>query len=193
MIVPVLATLATSPVTLEEARRHCRITDTAENSVIEGLITSATDVCQELTSRQFVNATREDEFDAFPAQEIELGRWPLVSVTKIQYVDEDGNTQTWTASLYQSDTTAEPPRIKPAYNQSWPSTRAGDYAAVTVTFVAGYGAAAAAVPERFKQAIKLLVGHWYAHREAYVTGEVPEEVAFTLHAILGMDRVRTFA
>jgi hypothetical protein len=80
MIVPVLATLATSPVTLEEARRHCRITDTAENSVIEGMITAATDVCQELTSRQFISATREDEFDAFPAQELELGRWPLVSV-----------------------------------------------------------------------------------------------------------------
>jgi uncharacterized phiE125 gp8 family phage protein len=64
---------------------------------------------------------------------------------------------------------------------------------VTVTFIAGYGDTAADVPERFKQAIKLLVGHWHEHREAYVTGEVPEEVAFALHAILGMDRVRTFA
>jgi uncharacterized phiE125 gp8 family phage protein len=191
MIVPVLATLATSPVTLEEARRHCRITDTAENSVIEGMITGATDVCQNLTSRQFLTATRVDEFDSFPAEELELGRWPLVSVTSIVYVDADGDEQTWTASLYQSDTTAEPPRIKPAYNESWPTIRSGIYAAVTVTYTAGYGATASLVPDRFKQAIMLLVGHWYNHREAYEDRDT-KEVAMALHALLGMDRVRTF-
>jgi uncharacterized phiE125 gp8 family phage protein len=191
MIEQVPTTPATSePVTRPEARLHCHITDTEQDSVVDALITAAREYCERTTSRQFVNATWKEYFDSFPADEIRLGRWPLSTVNSIKYVDADGNTQTWTDTLYEYDTNAEPPRIKPAYNQSWPTIRSGIYNAVTVEFVAGYGATAASVPKHFKQAIMLLVGHWYEHREAYVDRDVPKEV---VHALLGMDRVRTFA
>jgi uncharacterized phiE125 gp8 family phage protein len=169
MIQDALVTLATSPVTLDEAKRHARVTVTDEDSDIEGMISAATDMCQRMTSRQFLNATRVDTFEGFPSKELELGRWPLSSVTSIVYVDADGDDQTWTASLYQSDTTAEPPTIKPAYNQSWPTTRSGIYEAVTVTYVAGYG----------------------NFREAYAERDV-KAVEGTLCMLLGVDRVRTF-
>jgi uncharacterized phiE125 gp8 family phage protein len=191
MIQDALVTLATSPVTLDEAKRHARVTVTDEDSDIEGMISAATDMCQRMTSRQFLNATRVDTFEGFPSKELELGRWPLSSVTSIVYVDADGDDQTWTASLYQSDTTAEPPTIKPAYNQSWPTTRSGIYEAVTVTYVAGYGATASLVPDRFKKAIMLLVGHWVNFREAYAERDV-KAVEGTLCMLLGVDRVRTF-
>jgi len=38
---------------------------------------------------------------------------------------------------------------------------------VTVRFVSGYGLAAA-VPTLLKQAMLLLIGHWYANRESVV-------------------------
>jgi uncharacterized phiE125 gp8 family phage protein len=183
---------AVEAVTLEEVKLHCRVTQTAEDSNIQEMLTAAIEVCQRLTSRQFVNATWEDEFDAFPAKELELGRWPLTTKPVITYIDENGAPQTWTASLYQADTTAEPPLVKPVPGGSWPSTQADRYAAVTVEYVAGYGTTAESVPEHFKRAIKFLVCHWYWHREAFVSGEVPKEVEGTLRLILGMDRVRTF-
>ena len=52
--------------------------------------------------------------------------------------------------------------------QSWPGTTLKTAAGVTITFVAGYGATSASVPESIRQAILLLVGHWYENREATV-------------------------
>ncbi|MCW5861278.1 MAG: head-tail connector protein, partial [Caldilineales bacterium] len=46
--------------------------------------------------------------------------------------------------------------------------------AIHIRFEAGYGAASA-VPTRYKQALKLLVGHWYENREAILaTGAIPK-------------------
>lgn len=94
---------------------------------------------------------------------------PLISVTSITYVDTDGATQTWASSNYTVDAPvgdfAEPGRICPVYGQVYPVTRAQP-AAVTIRFVAGYGAAASAVPQPIKSAMKLLIGIWYANREA---------------------------
>ena len=39
--------------------------------------------------------------------------------------------------------------------------------AVKVTFTAGFGDAST-IPDDLKAAVKLLIGHWYEHREAVV-------------------------
>lgn len=45
------------------------------------------------------------------------------------------------------------------------------------------------VPERVKQAILLLVGHWYETREIAAVGHVTAEVPFTVNALLWQERV----
>jgi uncharacterized phiE125 gp8 family phage protein len=45
--------------------------------------------------------------------------------------------------------------------------------AITVRFIAGYGDTADQVPERIKQAILMLAGHWYETRDM---GGVPGEI-----------------
>lgn len=45
------------------------------------------------------------------------------------------------------------------------------------------------VPERVRQAILLLVGHWYETREIAVVGHVTAEVPFTVNALLWQERV----
>ena len=54
-------------------------------------------------------------------------------------------------------------RVAPAYDEIWPVVRCLPEA-VQIRFVAGYGAAAA-VPEDIKEAMLLIIGHLYAHRE----------------------------
>ena len=85
-------------------------------------------------------------------------------MTTLEYIDTAGETQTLDSANYDVDTDAEPARIKPAYGLSWPSTR-DVIQAVILTYKAGY-ASADDVPEDIKHAIKLLVGHWYVHRES---------------------------
>jgi hypothetical protein len=52
---------------------------------------------------------------------------------------------------------------------------------VQITYLAGYGGAAS-VPKPAVHAIKMLVGHWYANREAI--GSVGQNVPLGVHALL---------
>jgi uncharacterized phiE125 gp8 family phage protein len=59
--------------------------------------------------------------------------------------------------------------------------------AVEIVFTAGYGAAASSVDGDLIQAVKLLIGHWFANREA--VGDVGAEIAFSYNAICDNLRV----
>jgi uncharacterized phiE125 gp8 family phage protein len=70
-----------------------------------------------------------------------------------------------------------------AYGVTWPSLY-GVPNAATVTFTAGYGATADTVPQAIKQAMLLLIGHWYIHRESVIVGAAPSEVPQAAKALL---------
>ncbi|KKN27511.1 hypothetical protein LCGC14_0863950 [marine sediment metagenome] len=181
---------AVEPITTDEAREHLRISHTSENSLIDAYITAARLYVEAFTKRQLVTATWLLKLDRFPSREIVVPLPPLSSVTSVAYVDENGDAQTWDSSLYQVDTNSEPGRIKPIEGETFPSTQSGTYATVTVTFVAGYGLAPA-VPERFKQAIKLMVAHWFEFREPVIDGRVMK-VPMSVAALLNQDRMWRF-
>ena len=130
--------------------------------------------------------------DAFPSgSSIKLPRPPLQSVTYLQYTDEDGVTSTFSSSSYMVDANSEPGRLVLLAGESWPTDALYPAAAVNLRFVAGYGAAAD-VPQWSKQAILLLVGHWYENREAVLTGAMPREIPFGVARLLGLRKFWSF-
>jgi len=155
------------PLTLEDARAHIRAYSdvTAEDSLIESLITAARAYAENFTNRVLLTQTWDLVLDAFPAGILELPQAPLQSIDSVLYIDSDGAEQTLAASAYKVDAVTDPGRVAPAYGALWPMTRA-EPNAVTIRFVAGYGDAAAAVPMPIKQAMLLMVGHLYQNREA---------------------------
>lgn len=178
------------PVTTSQAKAHMRITDTAEDSYIESLITAARQHAEHLTERAFITQTWTMTLDRFPDYfgDIRLPKPLLISVSSITYVDLEGTTQTLSSSLYEVDARSQPGRIRPAYGQAWPSTRE-QLNAVTITYTAGYGATAASVPTAIKQAIMIVVAHWFEHREPVITGTIVAEVPMSATALLGPYRV----
>jgi uncharacterized phiE125 gp8 family phage protein len=179
------------PVTVAELRTHSRIDDiTEEGPLLVRLIKAARRWCEAFLSQSMVNTTFDLTLDCFPAWEIRLPRCPLQSVTSITYIDANGDSQTVSSSDYIVDTKTKPGRITPAFGDSWPSTQSR-INAVTVRFVAGYGAAASAVPDEWKQAILLLAGHWYGNREAGLVGTISKEIEFGVKNLLWMDRLVT--
>jgi uncharacterized phiE125 gp8 family phage protein len=58
---------------------------------------------------------------------------------------------------------------------------------VEIQVVVGYGAEDA-VPQEYKQAILLLLGHWYENREQVTVGEVAREIPMGVEALLWLDR-----
>lgn len=174
----------TDPVTLAEQKAHMRVTSSDEDDLIEALITAATEYCELFTGRQFVTATWAMTLPEF-ADDIILPRAPASSVTSIYYYDDSGTNTLLSASTYSLVGT-NPGLITLAPDETWPSTQIRKDA-VTVTWVAGYGAASA-VPEAIKAAIRMLAAHLYEHREA-VTTLTPHEMPMACKSLLWSYRI----
>lgn len=161
-------------VRLDRLKAHLHIDNNLEHDELLGYLRAAVDWVEDYLRRQLITASYQLKLDAFPACGVlELPHPPLRSVTGIQYVDPDGVTQTLSTSVYEVDTHAEPGRVLLKYGESWPSVRPQENA-VSVTFTAGYGDDPEDVPEKYRQAIQILAGHYYRNRDE--GGDVPPAV-----------------
>ena len=160
------------PLTLSEVKEHIRVDVTDDDALITALIKAARERAEFITRRQLVTATWQLIGDSFAAggKGFNLPLPSLQSVTKIEYVDTTGTLVTLSAMTYIVDNVSEPARVALAPDIiNWPETERG-FNKVLVTFDAGYGAASA-IPEDIKLAMKLLIGSWYANREAAVVAQ----------------------
>jgi uncharacterized phiE125 gp8 family phage protein len=179
-------------ITLQELKAHCRIDASDEDTYLEALILAARQYAENYTWRAFQTQTWRVTYDCFPCI-IEVPRPPLQSVTSIQYVDDAGDTQTLSTSLYQVDTKSQPGRIIPAYGASWPTVRSDTLNAVTVNFVAGYGDDPDDVPAGLRHAVKLIAAQWYERREPVEVGAVTvSALPLAVDALLGMHSMKGF-
>lgn len=172
------------PVTRAEAKLHLRVDHSEEDALIDDLITSARMTAERMLRRQIMAATWVAHGDAFPTcgEPVYLQWPPVQSVTSIVYQDTNGDAQTWAAANYSVDIYATRASIRPAYNISYPSTYA-DINVIEITYVAGYSSATN-VPKPIKQAILLMIGHWYENREE-VVGAAMKDVPMAAKYLIG--------
>ena len=163
---------AVEPVSLSEAKAQCRVDISDDDAYLTALITCAREYLEEMLDISMINQTWEARYDVFPLWEIILPRPPMAAGTvTVIYRDEAGNDQTITsaANAFQVDRNIVPGRIYPLYEQVWPAVR-GDENSVTVRWIAGYGAAGSNVPAILRQAMLLLIAHWYEMRQPVFAG-----------------------
>lgn len=164
------------------------VVDDAHNAKIMQKVRAAREWWEKATRRQYINATWEWVLPYFPSADVfAVPKPPLSSITTIKYIDIAGDLQTLSDSVYDVDTHSDPGRIALAYNQSWPSTRE-DINAVTITLVAGYGTAPTDVPDDDRNAIMLLAGHWFEHREATHEGQL-RQIPMGIKTLLSGSRI----
>lgn len=180
---------AGAAVSLTEAKTFLRVDTDDDDTLITALVQAATEYFQDATNRRLVTQTLEYGLDEFPAagDKLTLPRSPVQEITSVEYVDSNGDTQTWSSESYFVDTRSEPARICPAEGESWPTTQAKP-GAVTVTFVAGYEDDE--VPESIKTCVLQLVAHWYEERQP--VGNAMKEIPFTLCALILQHKVFSF-
>lgn len=184
---------AVEPVSLSEAKQQCRVDQdiTDEDALLDSLRVAARQWAENFTHRALITQTWDDKRDGFPCEVWELPLAPAVSVTSVTYIATDGTSTVWSSALYTTDFPAGPKagpgRLCPIYGGSFPSTQ-DVMNAVVVRFVAGYGSTAAAslvaVPMAIKQAIRLLVAHWYAQREPVNIGNLVTPIPLTIESLL---------
>ena len=177
---------AVEPVTLAEAKAHCRVDTSTDDAYISSLITAAREWCEAYCDETFVHTQYRMTLDAFP-HEIELPRPPMassgtVTAVTVTYTLENQSTATLATNQYRVDRDSTPGVIRTLYNGSWPSHLL-DYNAVTVSWWGGMGASGSSVPQRVRNAILWLVGLWYERRMAADAVNL-SEIPFGVKALL---------
>ena len=172
---------ASEPVELEEAKLHCRVDHDEDDTLIASLISAATahlDGWTGILGRCLITQTWRQDFGCF-AGKLRLRLHPVAAITGVTYYDADNAQQTLATSVYELLTDEAGDYVALKADQDWPGTYSRA-AAVSVTFVAGE----ATVPAAIKAAALLLIGHWYANREAVNVGNVTSELPMAVDALL---------
>jgi len=160
---------AVEPILPAEAKLHLRIDGTEEDAYISSLITVARSDVETITRRALITQTWELVMDEWPDKDwFEIPLPPLQSVTSITYKDADGDENTFSTDNYVVDTDSEPGRVRLVDTADWPTDDLYPLSAIRVLFVAGYGDAGDDVPDPIRQAMYLLIGHYYENREAVI-------------------------
>jgi uncharacterized phiE125 gp8 family phage protein len=165
----IAATSAELPVTIEAARQHLRNEDIRfDDNLVAGLIRSAASAIETGYGLALLEQTVVQYHRAFPCNSdtpMLLRIAPLLSVSKIEYVDAAGVTQTWNSAHYTAGHYNNTAFVVPKVGQSYPSGLWASPNSVVITYEAGYGDSADSVPAQIVQAILLQVGWMYENRE----------------------------
>lgn len=179
--------LVTTPpvpfVSLAEAKAHLTVDYEHEDALITALIAAACahiDGPEGWLGRSIGQQTLELQRCGFPTW-FDLP-YPLVTaVTSIVYDDADGAEQTLDDSIYRVYGSV----IARAPSASWPATENAQES-VRVTYEAGYEQ----IPAPIKQAVLLMVGDMFKHRESTQIGAINDvPMSMTVDRLLAPYRV----
>lgn len=174
------------PVGLGEMKDYLRVDHSDEDALITSLIVAARQHCESRAKRSFVTQTLRYSLDEWPCGEELTLPQPFNDTTSLAvkyYTSGSSASATWGSSNYWVDADADPGRIVLRQNANFPTYDLRSARAIEITFEAGYGGQGD-VPEGVRMAVKLLVGHWYANREAVITGTISKEIEFGVSALL---------
>jgi uncharacterized phiE125 gp8 family phage protein len=186
------------PVSLRQVHQHLRLFTEygqhPDDDLIELYISAATGAAEDYLQRYLAQRTLRLKRDDFPTENqdgvtiITLPVYPVLSVDSINYVDLAGATQTLTG--YEVDSDSIPARIRVLEPPDVKEGLSGLTINVTVGYASGDSPATAdLIPAQIKQAILLMVGQMYEHRENMVTGTIATELPKTFDYLLHPHRV----
>lgn len=186
------------PVSLDIVKRHIRLEHELDDTYLEKmLIPTARQWVEQYTRRALMRQEWRLELDCFPV-EIDLVKPPVTEVESVSYQDESGEFVEIDADDYQTVITDVGTRIR-MIDQPWPFPDFRRIASVRVDYFAGYtneetdaaGDSNNRVPAPIKQAILLVIGHLYEHREE-TTNATLAPIPMGVEALLSPYRVVRF-
>ena len=157
------------PISVADAKTHLRIDGSAEDILIASLILTSRLHIEAALGLSLITQFWQLQLNDWPdGNAISLPLQPVSAITAVRTLAADGTITT----LSPADTildTGPPPRVVRT-GPSWPRVTAAANG-ITISFVAGFGPSATNVPAPIRQAMLLLVAHWYEHRDPIEIGE----------------------
>lgn len=152
---------ALEPLRLDDIKLFLRLDQDDDDGLLASLIKAAREVLEEQTAQAFIQQSWRLYLDAWPKDgTIPVARTPLRAVTAIRTYDQDGNETLLSPTSYLVDGLSRPARIRMREKPQAGRALNG----IEIDFTVGYGSDETAVPEPLRQAMRLLVAHWYEHR-----------------------------
>lgn len=180
---------AVEPVTLAEAKTHLRVDGVAEDALIASLIITSRLHIEAALGIALIDQTWSYSLDRWPrSRTVVLPLKPVRSVAQVRVWAADGSSTTVPATSYLLDGFGSPPRLVWHGGALPLSGRSAN--GIEITVQAGYGATAADVPLPLRQALLLLIAHWYEFRGPVEIGATEVEVPHTVSALLAPFRGR---
>jgi uncharacterized phiE125 gp8 family phage protein len=162
------------PVSVAEAKLHCRVENAEEDELIAALIAAARQKAEEFCRRSFVEQVWEAGFDGASGL-VYLPRPPVQAIEEVRLNGEPVAGEAWALAGAEGVFF----RVRLA---------AAEPGGLVVRYRAGYGATPEEVPAAIRQAVLMLVAHMYEARE----GQAPQ-VEYEVQARVGTELPPTVA
>lgn len=203
---------ATDYVSLTEAKQHLRVTQTNDDAYISNLITMAFETCSQYVGYSVRKASVQYGFDSFVGQpsimnpvngtQLPVGnllRIPsrVLSLTNIQYIDENNAIQTFTDYIASPEPFGNYGRS--IFVTSEPTSVTDDVTKYLATVNEGFELQTATgvdestkFPEAIKFAVLLLVAQYYDNRQSIVTGTIQSRLEYGFEYLLNAYKINVF-
>lgn len=156
--------------TTAEVKNYLKVDDATDDALIAAMNKAARFEVESRQNISTLNKTIVQKLERFPSSYkvatdyenvIKCLVYPLISVTSITYLDENGVSRVLNPSLYEVDTYRG--LIAEAVDQDFPDTYLS-LNDVTITYVAGFGTNATDCPSDIRIAVLKLIAAMYDNR-----------------------------
>ncbi|MEG9884636.1 MAG: head-tail connector protein [Hyphomicrobiales bacterium] len=177
------------PVSLAEAKAYLKVEYDEEDQLIQSLITAARAHLELATRRAFITQSWSLFLDRWPRSGmVNLPLSPVGSVDALRVYDPQDSVSVVAASEYGVDVQSQPPRVVRSGHGEWRhSLRSLN--GIEIAFTAGFGPKAEDIPAPLRQAILLLVAHWFENRQPLIIDGDCVEMPLTVKALIAPYRM----
>ena len=173
---------ALEPVLVAGLKSHSVVPFDDDDDYLRALIKTAREQVENDTGRVLINQEWRLQLECF-VSEIKLPSSPVSSVISVKYRDIDGIEQTLPVADYSFGRRYGEGRLCPSYGNVWPGTRTG-LGAVTIDYIAGWGADPESVPMPLRHAIMIMAEHLYENRGLAIAGTTVSQVPMSYQSLI---------
>lgn len=178
---------ASEPVTVAEAKAHLRVDGAAEDALIASLILTSRLHVEAALGLALITQSWRLQLDCWPdTRTLELPLRPLQAVEEVRVLDAAGTPTIVPANQYLIDVASTPPRLVRRTALPQPGLEARG---IEIDLMAGYGDEPEDVPAPIRQALLLLIAHWYEHRDPIEVGSPDVSVPSAVSELLAPFRI----
>jgi uncharacterized phiE125 gp8 family phage protein len=179
---------AAEPITLTQAKQFIRVEHDDDDDVVSALIAGSRIHVEAQTRRALITQSWRLTRDVWPETGcLPVLPVPLQTLDAVRVYKSDGSTLAVDVAAFAADKASAPARL--SFMRGALPAPERPVSGIEIDVTCGYGDAPDDVPEPLRQAIRLLVAHWYENRGLVAIGHEIAVLPQTVAALIAPYRV----